>query len=509
MHSRVPVAYLSTRLDCAFYDPNALASEELLANFGSLKRLAEIIDPGRQITNGVRGPELESSPYKLVRLQDCKDWTIDFDECLTISERQFFQNRRCRLREGDVVVAIGGYIGNASVARNAPPAVIGQHSAVLPRDPKGGTDEGYLVAYLNSGIGAVQFQRYVSGTVQQGINLEDLREVPIPLPSRLVQSYIGDKVRQAERLRERGRRCERETQQYFCLPETNGKRVGALRSYRTNRMYLRSDRLDAAYYDPAHLRLAEFLGGRGAQPLSSVARQIHTRWQKISDEFLYLEIGTIDLGSGTITPERCLTSEASSRAQRVVEPWDVLVATVRPGRKNVAIVPENASGLPIVASTGFSVLRFESREAAVFYHAWLRSDAATQQLMQWNAGGTYPAIEDGIAINTLVPPFLPDVVQDQGRRWLMKFDGVEHAQRLTTAAKLLVEALVEGKVSEADLKEAHEALQRGDQVPDRAILSCLTRKGIDCPNEPPLFLDLDALYTALGQVNHEPSKPTE
>jgi type I restriction enzyme S subunit len=377
---------------------------------------------------------------------------------------------------------------------------INQHIARFRPVRKSAIDPYYLLTYLISATGVRQIRRYVSGSVQTGINLEDLRELLIPMPNGSAQSYVGDKVRQAEQLREQARRCEREAQQYFCLTESNGQRVGALRSYRTNRVNLRPDRLDAAYYDPAHLRLAEFLGGRGAQPLSSVAQQIHSRWQKVTGEFLYLEIGTIDLGSGTITPERCLTSEAPSRAQRLVEPWDVLVATVRPGRKNVAIVPDNTSGLPMVASTGFSVLRFESREAAVFYHAWLRSDAATQQLMQWNAGGTYPAIEDGIAINTLVPPFPPNTVQDQGRRWLMKFDGVEQAQRLTAAAKLLVEALIEGKISEADLKAAREALQRGEQVPDRAILSRLTRKGIDCPNEPPLFPDLDGLYATLRQA---------
>jgi hypothetical protein len=79
-----------------------------------------------------------------------------------------------------VIVAIGGYIGNASVARNVKPAVIGQHSALLPHHPKGVMDEGFIVAYLNSRIGKIQFQRYVSGTVQQGINLEDVETLASP-----------------------------------------------------------------------------------------------------------------------------------------------------------------------------------------------------------------------------------------------------------------------------------------------------------------------------------------
>jgi type I restriction enzyme S subunit len=80
-------------------------------------------------------------------------------------------------------------------------AVIGQHSAVLPKDPSAEIDMGYVVAYLNSDIGAVQFQRFVSGTVEAGINLEDLREIPVPIPSNAFQEYVGKKVRESILLR--------------------------------------------------------------------------------------------------------------------------------------------------------------------------------------------------------------------------------------------------------------------------------------------------------------------
>ena len=39
---------------------------------------------------------------------------------------------------------------------------------------------------------------------------------------------------------------------------------------------------------------------------------------------------------------------------------------------------------------------------------------------------------------------------------------------LTTAAKYLVEALIEGKLTEIELKNAQLALQKGDIEPDRA-----------------------------------------
>ena len=72
---------------------------------------------------------------------------------------------------------------------------------------------------------------------------------------------------------------------------------------------------------------------------------------------------------------------------------------------------------------------------------------------------------------------------------------------LTTAAKLLVEALIEGQVSESDLVAAQKALEAGNRSADREILSRLTRKGMDVASEPPLFPDLDGLYNALDSLN--------
>lgn len=198
--SRVPVAHLTSRLDYNFYAPEAISIDERLRDGYQTASLNEIIDKSRQITNGVRGPDLQPSPFKLVRLQDREGWSIDFDRCLSISDEQFQENRRCQLREHDVVVAIGGYIGHAAIVRRAQPAVIGQHSAVLPMGENSGVDEGFLVAYLSSHNGAVHLQRYVSGTVQAGINLEDLRDVRIPVPTPEMQRHIGDAVRRADDL---------------------------------------------------------------------------------------------------------------------------------------------------------------------------------------------------------------------------------------------------------------------------------------------------------------------
>ena len=198
---RVKPEILEHRLDCGFYNPKGLAASKKLMSHLPVKPLSALVDQSRTITNGVRGPEWAETNYKMIRLQDCDDWVVNHESAASISQRQFEENRRCKLQPNDVVVAVGGYIGNAAVVVEQCQAVIGQHSAVLPDPEKSDMDSRFLLAYLNSRFAEDIFSRYVSGTVQAGINLQDLRELPAPSPSYQAQKYIGDKVRQAELLR--------------------------------------------------------------------------------------------------------------------------------------------------------------------------------------------------------------------------------------------------------------------------------------------------------------------
>jgi type I restriction enzyme S subunit len=267
-----------------------------------------------------------------------------------------------------------------------------------------------------------------------------------------------------------------------------------------SREAIQSERLDAPFYDPGHNSLDAILRRHGAVDLSSVATLIETRWAKSGSDFAYFEIGELDIASGVLSPSRLAVSLAPSRAQIRVEPWDVLVSTVRPNRKNIGLVPVADDGLPLVASTGFAVLRFSTPESAVFYHAFLRSDAATQQLMRWNSGATYPAIENDVPLRLLVPHFEDNVVQLYGARWLEKYHALDASQRLTLAAKLLVESLIDGRLSEADLVAAQKSLELGDRSDDRALLRDL-RNGKD-PTGPVLFKDLDHLFGLLDAEDH-------
>ncbi|MCF1457215.1 MAG: restriction endonuclease subunit S, partial [Shewanella sp.] len=475
-----------------FYNPVGLEYTELLRINSQLMPLSDLVDPDRNITNGVRGPDWQNSKYKLIRLQDCDHWTVNHEEAESISSSQFEENRRCRLKVNDIVVAIGGYVGNAAVLTEDCFAVIGQHSAVLPEPEKKGIDSRYLLAYLNSKVAEAIFSRYVSGTVQAGINLEDLRILPAPIVDLVAQKYIGDKVRQAEQLRAWAKSVKQQAAELLPAYICEIQRYEA-KSYRAKDIV--PERLDSLFYHPDYIALERKMKAKGCNRLGLVAKQIKDSWNKKKAEtFEYYEIGGLDITTGQVLSTKTQTVGAPSRAKTKVQQGDVLVSTVRPNRKNVGFIVDSVTDSEMVATSGFSVLRFSSLARAAFYHAWLRTDDATVQLMRWNSGSAYPAIDDDVPLNIIVPEFEQEFVDSWGQKLLDAQFAYVYARKLTEVAKTLVEALIEGQLTEQQLIQARQALEDGDNGLDRAILSKLSIEGYAIDGATPLFSDIDELY---------------
>jgi type I restriction enzyme S subunit len=116
--------------------------------------------------------------------------------------------------------------------------------------------------------------------------------------------------------------------------------------------------------------------------------------------FDYIEISDVD-GSALLAKSKAVaTQEAPGRARRLVAPGDVLVSTVRPERKSVAVIRDDQVGA--VATTGFAVLRPAGIHPYVL-GTLLRSDFVTAQLIRSNVGIAYPAIDERCLLDVLLP----------------------------------------------------------------------------------------------------------
>lgn len=115
----------------------------------------------------------------------------------------------------------------------------------------------------------------------------------------------------------------------------------------------------------------------------------------------YIDISSIDNNSNIITGythiEFC---DAPSRAQQVVKKNDILVSTVRPNLKNIALIKFDDNNL--VASSGFCVLRAKNIEPVFLLYNVLSQDF-TEKMVSAVTGANYPAIKNSDILNYKIP----------------------------------------------------------------------------------------------------------
>jgi type I restriction enzyme S subunit len=138
-----------------------------------------------------------------------------------------------------------------------------------------------------------------------------------------------------------------------------------------------------------------------------------------SDEFLYVDIGSIDNQRLEIVdPKTLLGRDAPSRARRRIRTGDVLFSTVRPYLKNIAMVPPNLDGQ--ITSTGICVLRpsIDIESGYIFKHVVSKDFIDAMTLA--SDGTMYPAIADKDVFAGTIS--LPPVAEQ--RRIVAKLDAL-------------------------------------------------------------------------------------
>lgn len=120
-----------------------------------------------------------------------------------------------------------------------------------------------------------------------------------------------------------------------------------------------------------------------------------------TDTIKYIDISSIDNKRNVMMGyTEYILKEAPSRAQQHIRKDDIVVSTVRPNLKNVAITGYEYDNL--VASSGFCVLRAEKCVPS-YLMAVVCSDNFTDAMTKVVTGANYPAIKDSDVRGYVVP----------------------------------------------------------------------------------------------------------
>jgi len=147
------------------------------------KLLGDLVDPERGITYGVvqRGDEYAGG-VPVIRIGDFVENVWAPKDVVCTDPAISSKYSRTVLQGGEIVVSIRGTIGKAAIVPSSAAGWnVAREVAVVPILP--GVSRYYIHAFLQSDTAQSFFLRETRGVAQRGINLEDLRNLTVPMPT--------------------------------------------------------------------------------------------------------------------------------------------------------------------------------------------------------------------------------------------------------------------------------------------------------------------------------------
>ena len=182
------------RIDAEYYRSDVLRRISLLENTNNdfLKNLASfVIGPfGSTVTED---KYVNQSDYRYVRNKDINNFLIGTDDPAYVSEEVYKSLPQFHIHEDDLLVTVVGTLGKAAIARSDDTKSIFSCKSTIVRAKK--IDPFYLLTYLNTPTGQLFILRGARGAIQQGLNLSDLREITVFIPTISFQSTVRNIVK--------------------------------------------------------------------------------------------------------------------------------------------------------------------------------------------------------------------------------------------------------------------------------------------------------------------------
>ena len=500
---------LNGRIDATYYRPQFVANEERLRTCGAhIQQLNNLIHSGRRaVYFSTSTMEREEAPDNWVPFLTSDDFGtegfgIDLNARRYVSPEFADQYPNGRLRANELLVKVKG--PNQITAYNSKEPtkrilVSGTIWGALVRNDQ--IDPHYLVTVLSSDYAVLARSRLRTNLNVEFLSPSDLVELELPVPrNRCAQKYIGDKVRQAELLRASARSRERRFTKLVkgAFPQLDETVSGVVKHGRATSLQL-NGKLNPGAYNPNRILIRNYLlqnGGKQVLDIASIETPITSRYKKTDT---YIGLDSIGSFCGTINPSTIEQEDVVGSVRLLSE--GPVISKLRPYLNKVAYIPSSLNGA--FGSTELLCVRAYDSALNWFVYGVLQLQSTVRQLNPVSTGSTHPRVTREDVADTFIP-WLDDPVS-AGRI-------LENAQReyfasdlLVIAAKLIVEALIEGRVTEDEIAAAQIQLEHGDQTGDRAMLVRLFNDGMDTTEGKRLFGDLDAHYETL-QLAEENSK---
>ncbi|MDF4413690.1 restriction endonuclease subunit S [Vibrio parahaemolyticus] len=442
-----------------------------------------------------KSPKYAETGLKCIKPKNTNDMLVSIEDIDWINLDTKEQIQKQKLEYGDIVITRSGSgtIGRASIYCYEEEAYTNDHLFVVRPDK---ADSHYICAFLKSFHGQRLLEAGISGsTGQLNLSNEHIKSIPLFRPDDEVQKYIGDKVRQAEQLRAWAKRLRASVDgklNSLNLPINEPPQL-------LNRVSVQTmeDRLDPRPYRSHYLHLVNEIEKLPHDSINSLVG-LASGCPVPSKDFLdnagiplvrIRNIGFDDftgLDTGVSKDVYQDASKYQAKEKMVVVGMDGIF------RSQFFVADE----LPMLVNQRVAMLVPQKIRGELLTH-WLNRPEGQMQLNQWAVKTTveHTSLSD---IGRVLIPRLDERLENELADDLLNARlAYRYAKFLTQAAKTLVEALIEGQLTEQQLIQAQQFLEDGDNSLDQAILSKLRNEGYAIDGATPLFSDIDELYRLL------------
>lgn len=435
------------RLDAEYYQPEYLSLRENLEKSGSVKLWGDI--DGKFVT-GPFGSEFNTENYipegkhRYVRGKDVKGFFLTDEDNVYVPSKDYDRLKKYSLNVADILVSVVGTPGIAAVVdKTVPPAIFSCKSTVYRTQ---GINPFYFIAYLNSVYGRKLLERNVRGALQTGLNIDDLRTLPVYVPSDAIQGTVATLVEQARIAHDDSKARYSQAEQLLLqeLGLADFEEEAGLWSVVKLSEAQAAGRIDAEYFQPKYEKLESRIREYGAKYLEEVIDIVSAKFNPALEPnkiFKYVELSNINTSIGTIDGySETSGREAPSRAKRVLKTNDVMVSSVEGSLGKVALVDKLQAGY--LASTGFFQFRSKSILPEVLL-VLFKSIVLRYQFEQRCAGTILTAVPKE-SIKDILVPILPDKTQQKIAELVREsHEARAKAKQLLEEAKRKVEESIE------------------------------------------------------------------
>ncbi len=431
------------RIDAEYYREEILNRLTVLDrhNNGRLDSLADfIIGPfGSTVTVD---QYVDDSEFRYIRNKDIDDFLIKNDEPKLITRNTYESLPKYHIKENDLLITVVGTLGKVAIAtRNDTKSIFSCKSTIIRTRT---INPFYLLTYLNTEIGNLFSLRGKRGAIQEGLNLPDLKEIQVFIPSNGFQERIETIIKQSFGSTEKSKEIFEQAQTILLseLGLTNWQpkhQLYFIKNYSDTKLF---GRVDAEYYQPKYEEIINAIKNYpgGYSTIFSEFTQNKSTF-KIDREkaYQYVEIGSINVSNGEILPNEILGEELPTNAKRILNKGDILVSKVRTYRGGITIVEEDS----YVGSGAFTVLRESGQINKETLLAFLHSKPLLAWSLKPNTGTSYPVIIDDDILNLSIP-ILPKEKQTEIQQKVTEsFALRKQSKHLLECAKKAVEMAIE------------------------------------------------------------------